>query len=106
HIVVFCNRKGEYFAQPRPGNFLGGLYHFVEADSTAQSVNFQNRRYALAKGRTLGHIRQSYSHFTLEGTVRVIEGAAGKGPWYSPSELKQLPMSMAERKVLALLEVA
>lgn len=29
-IVVLCNRKGQYFAEPRKERFLNGMYRFVE----------------------------------------------------------------------------
>lgn len=93
HILVRQNAKGQYFALPRKGKFLNGLYHFVESETRPH------------QGNHIGHIRQQYSHFTLEAEIWLAEekNIAGQG-WYSLSQLKKLPVSMAEKKVLGLLE--
>jgi len=102
--IILPHSKGKYFATPRSGRFLHGLYHFIESDSTAKSVSFQKHSYALAKTKKLGDIRQQYSHFTLEASVHIVDIADAKGnEWYSRTQLERLPMSMAERKILALL---
>ncbi|MDE3059581.1 MAG: A/G-specific adenine glycosylase [Pseudomonadota bacterium] len=94
-IIVRRNSKGEIYATPRKGKFLNGLYHFCEGEGGAE------RR---VRGCVyLGHIRQQYSHFTLEAEV-YMENARGQGKhWHSPAQLKKLPMSAAEKKILQLL---
>lgn len=90
YIVIRQNERGEYFATPRTGKFLRGLYHFVELDTPPQS-------------KVLGRIRQQYSHFTLEADI-YVKRAKGSGKyWHSKNALKKLPMSMAEQKILNLL---
>jgi A/G-specific adenine glycosylase len=90
HIVVMLSPEGKYFATPRQSRFLNGLYHFKEMDDTPD-------------GQRLGNIRQQYSHFTLEAEVW-LERSPQKGKdWYTLAGLKKLPMSMAEKKILALL---
>ena len=93
-IVVKQNQRGEYFATPRTSKFLSGLYHFEEHDAP----------YSPQKSRMLGHIRQQYSHFTLEADVYLLQTAksSGKG-WYSLKQLKKLPVSIAEKKILEML---
>ena len=74
HILVRQNAKGQYFALPRKGKFLNGLYHFVESETRPH------------QGNHIGHIRQQYSHFTLEAEIWLAEekNIAGQG-WYSLS---------------------
>jgi len=89
HIVVL--RSGDkYFAQPRKGKFLNGLYQFIEMDH-------------LSKGRVIGHLRQQYSHFTLEAKVHLIHKKGRGKHWHSLLQLKKLPFSAAEHKILDLL---
>jgi len=121
HIIVLQNKAGKYFAVPRQTKFLNGLYCFVEMDASPPPIGGRlgggRNRESLPKfaptltlplkGREplkLGHIRQQYSHFTLEADVWLENVAEqGKKNWYSLAQLKKLPMSMAEKKVLELL---
>jgi A/G-specific adenine glycosylase len=93
-IVIKQNSKGEYFAIPRITKFLNGLYHFEEYPYPHTTG-----------GVYLGAVRQQYSHFTLEANVYRLqmEKTSGKG-WYSLAKLKNLPFSMAEKKILEMLE--
>lgn len=90
-IVVQKNGRGQFFATPRQSKFLGGLYHFAEQPAPP------------AKAVFLGHIRQQYSHFTLEADIYLQPSHKSGRHWYSLGKLKQLPMSMAEKKILQLL---
>lgn len=90
-ILVQRNTDGEYFATPRRTRFLGGLYHF---GTMAQEAG---------RAKLLGHIRQQYSHFTLEAEVYIAE-SDGSGPhWHSMDRLRTLPMSKAEQKIVEML---
>jgi len=92
HIVVLRNKDGQYFAEPRQTRFLNGLYHFKETDNAPD-------------GTYLGHIRQQYSHFTLEAEVWLAHAEKTKGKnWHSLKQLQKLPVSMAEKKVISLLQ--
>jgi len=93
-IVVPQNAQGRFHATPRTTRFLNGLYHFKEAASTPQ------------KAIKLGHVRQQYSHFTLEADVYMKNSASNGKGWYSLAQLKKLPMSMAEQKILKMLQAA
>lgn len=95
HILVL-RHKGRYFAQPRTGKFLNGMYGFVELD-TPPPVG--GREY-------LGRVRQQYSHFTLEAEVYLADAKKTGKDWYSRAALGKLPMSMAEQKILKLLDTA
>jgi A/G-specific adenine glycosylase len=89
--IVVLRARNKYFAVPREGKFLQGLYQFTETKRP--------------RGRTLGHIRQQYSHFTLEAKVSVSDVAKTDGNhWYTLTELKALPFSAAEQKILGLLD--
>jgi A/G-specific adenine glycosylase len=93
NILVRRNRKGEFYATPRQGKFLNGLYHFVEIDGSLPP----------SKGQHLGAVRQQYSHFTLEAEIYLEPANSSGRDWHSLAQLKKLPMSMAEQKVLKLL---
>ncbi len=103
-IVAFRNAKGEYYASPRTTRLLGGLYQFVETEEDATHVKLGRKRFVLRQAKTLGDIRQQYSHFTLEATVSVMQAGSARGKyWHKPEALARLPFSMAEQKILALL---
>lgn len=90
-IIVYQNSRGECFAVPRKTRFLNGLYHFHESEAPPKS------------GRNLGHIRQQYSHFTLEANIYLASKKGSGKHWYTLKELGQLPFSMAEKKIIKLL---
>jgi A/G-specific adenine glycosylase len=86
NIVVLC-AGNRYFAKPREGRFLQGLYQFSESKQP--------------RGQLLGHIRQQYSHFTLEAKITLVSVTENNSKhWYTLAELKQLPFSAAEQKIL------
>ncbi len=129
YIFLLRNNAGEYFAEPRKGKFLNGMYGFVEknicsplegerartSDSDVRAVGGKvcaSRNTPLpnhlpqGEREYLGAIRQQYSHFTLEAEV-YLQKAQGSGKdWHSFSKLKKFPFSMAELKILKLLEAA
>jgi A/G-specific adenine glycosylase len=105
NIIVAYNNRGEYYAAPRSSRFLKGLYHFLEIPKEEKSVTLDKKNYALAAARKLGSIRQQYSHFTLEADVWLLDATSTTGAyWHSLSKLKKLPCSMAETKILGLIE--
>lgn len=91
HIIVWQNPEGQYFAVPRKGKFLNGLYCFIEQDKPHKNAHF------------LGAIRQQYSHFTLEADVHLLQKNARGKNWYDFEELKKLPFSNAEKRILTML---
>jgi A/G-specific adenine glycosylase len=106
HIAVLVNHKGQYHAAPRSSRFLHGMYHFIEVDQNNESITYQGKHIALDNGKPIGHVRQQYSHFTLEADVWLIPARDHGNSWYDFAALRQLPMSMAETKILALIEQA
>lgn len=95
-IWLLRNAKGQVYATARQTAFLRGMYHFMEKSEGEQG---------LAGAVKLGDIRHQYSHFTLEAAVMLAEGAKGGGEgWHGANALRGLPMSMAEHKVLELLD--
>lgn len=107
NIAVLRNFDGLYYAQPRTSRFLNGLYHFIETPGDEESITYQKQELAFAHAKPLGHVRQQYSHFTLEAAIWLMDVAHGEGnSWYPFSALQQLPVSMAETKILTLIEQA
>lgn len=103
-IIVLQNQKGHYYATPRTTRFLHGLYHFIELESKITTFQHAGNNYRLDRPHFLGHIRQQYSHFTLEAEVFLltVQGAGDKH-WYDATSLRALPFSKAEEKICALL---
>jgi len=122
HIAVLRNAQGQYYVTPRSSRFLHGLYHFVETNIPLPSGwrlgrgrNTAQREQASplpnpppnGEGIFLGSIRQQYSHFTLEAEVYLVKAGKKCGNhWHDLAQLQKLPMSMAEKKILRLLEVS
>lgn len=105
-IIVLQNQHGEYFATPRKSRFLNGLYHFIELDEYAGSFSLSGKIYAIDKAILLGGIRQQYSHFTLEADIFLLKSDKNNSDqWHNRDFLPELPMSMAEQKILGLLEI-
>lgn len=77
---------------------LGGLYGFPQCPLEQEAA--EKEPY-----RLLGTVRHTYSHFKLLAEVRVID-CGGKMPnrleWYSPEEIKALPLSRVDQKALDL----
>ncbi len=91
-IVVSQNGQGKFHATPRTTRFLNGMYHFKESSTPPRNAT------------KLGYVRQQYSHFTLEADVYMKNSTAKGKDWYSLAQLKKLPMSMAEQKILKMLQ--
>lgn len=107
HIAVLVSGDGRYHATPRSSRFLNGLYHFTEVADTEQAVTYNRQKLPFSGAHKLGHVRQQYSHFTLEADVWLMPVARTTGnSWYEFAALRKLPMSMAETKILALIEQA
>ncbi|MDX1975684.1 MAG: A/G-specific adenine glycosylase [Rickettsiales bacterium] len=94
HIIVQQNAQGFYYSTVRTSRFLQGLYHFIEQEA------------APTKATLLGHVTQQYSHFTLDADIWLMKTAKSGKDWYGFKQLSKLPMSMAEKKILQLLEAA
>ena len=106
-IVVLVNDRGEYYATVRSSRFLHGLYHFIEMEEHANAAPLGKDIYLIEQNGFIGAIRQQYSHFTLEADIyRVLAGKKRGIHWHTARQLAILPMSMAEQKILSLLEIS
>lgn len=103
-LWVLRNAAGAVYMHARDSRFLKGLYGFHETPADSDGLEWYGRRLSTAKASPLGRIQQSYSHFTLEAEVLLLQAEGSGEGWYSPEALAALPVSMAEKKVLALLE--
>lgn len=83
---------GRFYLETRSDALLGGLYGFPQMP----------RR----EGVTIGEVVHIYSHFRLEGRVEHRRlSTAGTGPgWYTREEIRALPLSKVDHKVLALID--
>ncbi len=105
NIIVVEHPDGRYFAQPRTSRFLHGLYQFVEVERHHLTFALAGDSYTLNKARSLGVVKHVYSHFTLQADIYHyrLETAVASNGWYTLEELRSLPHSKAEEKIIALL---
>lgn len=103
-IVVLQDEAGKLFCTPRNTQFLGGLYGFLEVDSSQKNLVFQGKKYPTTLRNSIGVLTQIYSHFRLEASVHRLKimGIQNGPEWMSPQELHTLPLSKADEKALAL----
>ena len=121
-IHVREDGNGRLFLEARDAKLLGGLYGFPQTTVIARSeATWQPRhkgirapktrqagspRFARDDAHILGTVTHIYSHFKLIGTV-VYEKSSAKtnsADWYSREEIRALPLSTLDHKVLALVE--
>jgi A/G-specific adenine glycosylase len=95
NIIVEIDRSNRISATPRATKFLQGLYHFREQDVVVPLGSVK-----------LGEVEQKYSHFTLRADVYLLRHDEKRNDSYSLRQLEQLPMSMAEKKILRLIKEA
>lgn len=109
NILVFHDNYTHFTMSARTTRFLHGLYHFTEIPRENMKYQLRNSQYTLEKKAFIGNIQQSYSHFTLDADIYLLEQTH-----YSvdtePSvidtleKLQTYPMSQAEVKIIALIE--
>jgi len=92
NILLYMDRAGKIAASKRSTLFLQGMYHFTELETPAP-----------AQAKKIGEVQQSYSHFTLEAEIYLLRNEKMAGETYSLAQLYDLPMSMAEKKILQIL---
>lgn len=91
-ILVTEDASGRLYLEQRSDALLGGLYGFPQDTG--------------GKGTVLGHITHIYTHFRLEGRVlhqKISKPQLGAG-WHSREEIRALPLSKLDHKVLALVD--
>jgi adenine-specific DNA glycosylase len=81
-----------YALRPRESRFLNGLWGFAEFEHEGKRAE-----------KKLGSIVQKYSHFHLHANIYLSEGEIEGYDWFHLDEIKKLPLSQADMKVLALL---
>ncbi len=89
--IVVHQRDNRYALVQRTTRFLSGLWGFYECENISRSHL-----------QSLGHITQSYSHFTLEADVYLsLENIEEEGfEWFALEEINRLSLSRADHKVL------
>lgn len=105
-IVILQDTNGRYFLSARKSRFLNGLYGFPEYPDTTTSIEWNNQEYPLTAAKNLGIVTQTYSHFTLNATVLLLQTSETflRGESYPIEALDSLPLSGADTKVIALLK--
>ena len=102
NIIVFTAQDLLHI-RPRESELLHGLYGFAEYDTDAPVV-FEGQAYPISLHAKLGSIRQTYSHFKLMADVYKIEITKRQSnDWRTVEEIKTLPLSKADEKVVRLL---
>ncbi len=104
NILVVRNSTGDYFLQQRTSRFLQGLFQFIECDRLAPFI-FNHEMIKPKELIHVGNIQQTYSHFQLDADVFVLNytGISNHNNWYAYDEMKALPLSKAETKIIELI---
>ena len=106
-ILAYYDNRGRYLVRQREGEFLHGLWGFVEEDchpEQREGSHVAGDPSPAAQDDRIGSIKQVYSHFMLEAEVFRLPGRGQKGEWKMLEELELLPLSGADKKVVALLK--
>ena len=90
YIAIHEDKNKFALAHDMRGKMLAGLYGFPQ---------MENR----PKGKHIGAITHSYSHFTLKANVILTNAAAQKDGYYTLKEIAKLPLSILDKKVLKIL---
>jgi A/G-specific adenine glycosylase len=121
--AVITNKKGEILiAQRRAEDMLGGLWEFPggkqEKNETIQECIARELKEELGINTKIGDflviVKHAYSHFTMEmhtyfatiksGRPRIIE--CQNFQWVQPTNLRKVPYSKADLKIIEALEQA
>lgn len=119
-VALLLGRDGEFLVRKRPLlGMLGGLWEFPCREVTdgheaaAVAAEFLAELALSGRIRELGQVRHAYSHFRLEvavyqvavdGQLRIGQVAEGQPSlWLPPTELADLALHGAHKKVRALL---
>lgn len=98
HVAIELreDERGRFYLKPREDALLGGLYGFPQMTHPAR-----HRQSAM-----LGTVTHSYSHFKLVGEVYHAKRSANPSDvhWHTRTQIQQLPLSVLDRKVFALVE--
>ncbi len=89
-FITIYTHQNRYALSKRQEKFLGGLWGFLETQELVSETNF------------LGHITQSYSHFTLEADVYQCDDVFEEKDfeWFTLDEIRSLPLSRADHKAV------
>ncbi len=103
NIVLFKDEKGRIAIQPREGRFLHGLWAFPEYEIYDKEIYFNNIKYIINSKSEVGKVMHEYTHFRFEATVYMQDTPSvenGK----TIKEIKNLPLSRTELKILKLID--
>ncbi len=97
-ILVQRDSKGRLALEARDATLLGGLYGFAQVPVDAKLPKH---------AEIIGSVKHVYSHFTLVGQVRLVTDypiirSSDDPKFYTPAQIKKLPLSKLDHKVLAL----
>lgn len=104
HILVLQDAAGRLHLEQRSDALLGGLYGFPQVPRTTD-LRYPAREMQVQAWQELGEVVHVYSHFRLEGSVKLgtlPKNKPGTG-WYFIEEIARLPLSGVDHKVLALM---
>ena len=106
-IVAIEDLQGRIYMTPRDGEFLHGLFQFVEIDAGSDAMQLNDELYSKQNWQYIGEVEQTYSHFKQQAEVYRLsyKGQHRPSHWYLPVDIKKLPLSKKEQKILALIKV-
>lgn len=102
-IIVAKTAEGRFWLSPRTTRLLGGLYGFPECDLRGR-LSWRGGEIEGAKLPSLGTVNWVYSHFKLQGDVRILlTESKGENHWYSHEEIARLPLAGVDLKIMEML---
>lgn len=103
-LLIARDPEGRLYLKPRESAFLGGLYGFPEFDAKERDIIFLRRTISREKLVLLGGIEQIYSHFRLSAQVFMLQRNITQRSkyWHTPEKLREMALSRADHKALAL----
>lgn len=105
-ILVIEDTDGFTYLTPRSGEFLHGLYQFVELDEMEDVIELNGQLYPERSWQYMGAVEQTYSHFKQYAQIYrlVYHDAHESDGWHGENRLHALPISKKEEKILKLLQ--
>jgi len=110
-IIIMMQPDGRVSMTPRTTRFLGGLYGFIELDTSdfkkEQSLKFKKLNIVKNKLFLLGGVTQTYSHFKLDAELYLYAPTSHisiNTQWHTMQQLSKLAKSRADEKAVLLLE--
>jgi A/G-specific adenine glycosylase len=105
-IAVRMDKAGRLYLEKRSDALLGGLYGFPQSPSSSGLSRGSMDARTKCGHDEIGKVVHIYSHFRLEGRVMLQQATPSPRAlgWYTREEIRALPLSKVDHKVLELVD--